>query len=430
MKPPSSFQVLCFIAIALISSVALPFAILANGSRQQIDAGHIKIEARLIAPVAVETIATSAADVATAAAPVVAAVTPAAIAAAPAVTAATPAVTAAAPVDTSIDTIAAADAPNKFVIASADPLQMLPKTSGSAMEATPEEATPEEAVPDDAMPGPPPLAAMPPVSAIEGPEDCLLAQVCIDQYLWAFYQRTPKQDTNKVHERRKVTVKRKGKTRTVTKVFTKLVDADFTWKDPHAAEKAHMPLMTYVIGGMDREFKRNLLYMLMAAEREGLSPGITSGFRDDYRQAIASGQKAASNRSFHGGSLRGGYGHGLAADVVSVIGKTRSSRWYHSERFWNWIDANGSKFGIGRPYLNKDAPHVGPIEGREYAAQAWRRAAQLAAAERKQRLAAAKSAKLAKSNNKKDNSKTATASTAKPLQKSAEATPAKKGSGK
>ena len=67
-----------------------------------------------------------------------------------------------------------------------------------------------------------------------------------------------------------------------------------------------MSLMDYVIGGMDRDFKLRLFQTLRAAEKAGLSPGITSGFRDDYRQSIASGQKAASNRSYHGGSLRGG----------------------------------------------------------------------------------------------------------------------------
>jgi hypothetical protein len=34
---------------------------------------------------------------------------------------------------------------------------------------------------------------------------------------------------------------------------------------------------------------------------------------------------------------------------------------------WNWIDAHGKVFGIGRPYLDKDPPHVGPIDGKEYA---------------------------------------------------------------
>ena len=32
-----------------------------------------------------------------------------------------------------------------------------------------------------------------------------------------------------------------------------------------------------------------------------------------------------------------------------------------------WIDAHGKEFGIGRPYLDKDPPHVGPIDGKEYA---------------------------------------------------------------
>jgi len=200
-------------------------------------------------------------------------------------------------------------------------------------------------------------------------DECLVADICIDRYLWEFYRRTLKEDTIKVLERRKVTVKKKGKTVAVTKTFTKLVDEDFAWKDPKAAEKAGMPMMDYVIGGMDRSFKLKLFHTLHAAERAGLSPGITSAFRDDYRQSIASGLKAASDRSYHGGSLRGGYGHGLAADAVSVKGATRAQRWISTESFWKWIDAHGKEFGIGRPYLDRDPPHLAPIDGKEYAAQ-------------------------------------------------------------
>ena len=134
------------------------------------------------------------------------------------------------------------------------------------------------------------------MSTIEIFDECLVADICIDQYLWALYQRTPKEDTIKVHERRKVTVKRKRKTVTVTRTFTKLVDQDFTWKDPKAAEKAGMPMMDYVIGGMDRSFRLKLFHALHAAEQAGLSPGITSAFRDDYRQSIASGLKAATDQ--------------------------------------------------------------------------------------------------------------------------------------
>jgi len=126
-------------------------------------------------------------------------------------------------------------------------------------------------------------------------------------------------------------------------------------------------MMDYVIGGMDRSFKLKLFHVLQAAEQAGLSPGITSAFRDDYRQSIASGLKAASDRSYHGGSSRGGYGHGLAADVVSVKGRTRDQRYASSEILWKWIDAHGKEFGIARPYLDRDPPHLAPTDGKEYA---------------------------------------------------------------
>ena len=205
------------------------------------------------------------------------------------------------------------------------------------------------------------------MSSIEIVDECLVVDICVDRYLWTLYQRTPKEDTIKELERRNVTVKRKGKMVTVARTFTKLVDEDFGWKDPKAAERAGMSMMDYVIGGMDRSFKLKLFHTLHAAEAAGLSPGITSAFRDDYRQSIASGLKAASNRSYHGGSSRGGYGHGLAADIVSVQGETRDQRWASSEKLWKWVDAHGKEFGIGRPYLDRDPPHVAPVDGQEYA---------------------------------------------------------------
>jgi len=206
------------------------------------------------------------------------------------------------------------------------------------------------------------------VSAIDIVDECLVMDICVDRYLWVLYQRTPKEDTIKEHERRKISVKRKGKMVTVARVFTRLVDEDFGWKDPKAAKRVGMSMMDYVIGGMDRSFKLNLFQMLHAAEAAGLSPGITSAFRDDYRQSIATGLKAASNKSYHGGSSRGGYGHGLAADIVSVQGGTRDQRWASSEKLWKWVDAHGKEFGIARPYLDRDPPHVAPVDGQEYAA--------------------------------------------------------------
>ncbi len=258
--------------------------------------------------------------------------------------------------ETATDTTAASDKPESIVVAALpDSSQMLPET-------------PPLPVTTASTPDPVPNDAKEAVDSVEILDECLVAEICIDRYLWALYQRTPKMDTIKVHERRKVTVKKKGKTKTVTKSFTRLVDEDFTWKDPKAAEKAGMPMMDYVIGGMERSFKLKLFYTLYAAEQAGLSPGITSAFRDDYRQSIASGLKAATDRSYHGGSFRGGYGHGLAADVVSVKGATRAQRWISTESFWKWIDARGKEFGIGRPYLDRDPPHLAPIDGKEYAA--------------------------------------------------------------
>jgi hypothetical protein len=258
---------------------------------------------------------------------------------------------------TATDTTAASDAPESIVKAALpDSSQTLP----------PETPTVQVAI--ASTPDPVPNEAKEALNSVEIFDECLVADVCIDRYLWALYQRTPKMDTIKVQERRKVTVKRRGKTVTVTRSFTRLVDEDFTWKDPKAAEKAVMPMMDYVIGGMDRSFKLKLFHMLRAAEEAGLSPGITSAFRDDYRQSIASGLKAATDRSYHGGSFRGGYGHGLAADAVSVKGATKAQRWTSTESFWKWIDAHGQEFGIARPYLDRDPPHLAPIDGKEYAA--------------------------------------------------------------
>jgi hypothetical protein len=205
------------------------------------------------------------------------------------------------------------------------------------------------------------------VGPLEASDECVLTEECIDQYLWSVYERAPKVDTIKVEDRIKVKLEKDGKSRTVTKTVAKLVNEDFTWKDPDAAEKAGMSVSQYVIGGMDRGFKVRLYNLFRALDDAGLAPGMTSGFRDDYRQSIASGNKAEINRSYHGGSLRGGYGHGLAADVVSIKGETRSERCSSSERMWKWIDTHGKDFGIGRPYLDKDPPHIAPIDGKEYA---------------------------------------------------------------
>src|SRR6266498_3972789 len=228
----------------------------------------------------------------------------------------------------------------------------------------------------------------PAVRPVETPNECLVAEICIDEYLWSLYEQTPKVDTMKVPERIKVTVKKKGKTRTITKTNTKYVLGDFTWKDPIAAQRAGISLKDYVIGGMDRGFKLKLFHALRAMDDAGFMPGITSAFRDDYRQGIASGNKAASDSSYHGGSRRGGYGHGLAVDLVSVKGETRMQRFASSEELWKWIDAHEKELSVGRPYLDRDPPHVGPIDGKEYAAKRGRPAVQKAGLQTKKAQAA------------------------------------------
>src|SRR4029453_9758709 len=110
-----------------------------------------------------------------------------------------------------------------FEISLADPSQVLSPEEPSTDVAM---VSPTDAVPDNAQPA---------TRTLEINEECLVAEICIDRYLWALYERAPKVDAIKVYEQRKVTIKRKGKTRTVTRTFTRRVDEDFTWKDPKAA---------------------------------------------------------------------------------------------------------------------------------------------------------------------------------------------------
>jgi hypothetical protein len=244
-----------------------------------------------------------------------------------------------------------------------DPSDVLPPDTPSAQVAT--EAVPSGAAASDTSDAR--QDSKSPVDTVAVLDECYDPNACVDRYLWALYQRTPKEDSTKEQEQRQVTVKRKGKLVTVTRTVSSVKDEDFSWKDPKAADHAGMPMIDYVIGGVDRDFKMRLFRMLHAAEQAGLSPGITSAFRDDYRQSIASGLKAANDRSYHGGSSRGGYGHGLAADVVSTNGANRTQRLASTEIFWGWIDKHGAEFGIGRPYLDHDPPHIAPIDGQEYA---------------------------------------------------------------
>ena len=86
----------------------------------------------------------------------------------------------------------------------------------------------------------------------------------------------------------------------------------------------------------------------------GIEWTIVSGFRDDWRQSIASGIKARTGYSRHGGSRAvGGYGHGRAVDVGHVDREKNGD-------VFRWIDENGARYGLHRPIRHFDPPHVEP----------------------------------------------------------------------
>jgi hypothetical protein len=147
-----------------------------------------------------------------------------------------------------------------------------------------------------------------------------------NEYLWEVYTRAPtKRDSS----------------------------GDFTWKDPAAAKRFGLSMPEYVISGMDPDFREQLYHAGKAMDAAGIRWSILSAFRDDYRQSIASGLKAGSSNSLHGGKARtGGYGHGQAVDVTSEDG--------NASAVWRWIDAHGGKFGLYRPMPGADPSHVQP----------------------------------------------------------------------
>jgi hypothetical protein len=146
----------------------------------------------------------------------------------------------------------------------------------------------------------------------------------VDDYLWEVYQRVP--------------TKKDGA-------------GDFTWKDPAAAKRMGMSMPTYVVGGMDPDFREQLYHAGKAMDAAGIRWSMLSAFRDDYRQHLASGLKAGDSNSLHGGKARtGGYGHGQAADLTGADGQESA--------VWRWIDRNGAKFGLYRPMPGADPAHV------------------------------------------------------------------------
>ena len=65
----------------------------------------------------------------------------------------------------------------------------------------------------------------------------------VDEYLWEVYRRAP--------SKRDLT-------------------GDFTWKDPAAAKRLGMSMPTYVIGGMDPDFREQLYHAGRAMDAAGI----------------------------------------------------------------------------------------------------------------------------------------------------------------
>jgi hypothetical protein len=169
----------------------------------------------------------------------------------------------------------------------------------------------------------------------------------VKDYLWEVYQRS--------------TVKKDG-------------SGEFTWKDIDAAKHAGLSMEDYTIGGIDPDY-RELVYAIgKAMDAAGIEWSILAGYRDDYRQNLASGYKSHGGFSFHGGSTAtGGYGHGCAMDISSPDRLSDDS-------VWAWFDAHSKDYGLRRPLPATDPVHIQPLLG-----PAWH---EKAAALRRARLAA------------------------------------------
>jgi hypothetical protein len=132
---------------------------------------------------------------------------------------------------------------------------------------------------------------------------------------------------------------------------------DFTWKDITAAARIGLSIEEYVIGGIDPDFREVLYAVGHAMDAAGVEWTILSGFRDDFRQKMASGLKARVNNSFHGGSAAtGGYRHGCAVDLASADR-------LDDYKVWRWVDKNARDLALHRPLKAADPAHMIPLPG-------------------------------------------------------------------
>jgi hypothetical protein len=132
---------------------------------------------------------------------------------------------------------------------------------------------------------------------------------------------------------------------------------DFSWKDAAAATRSLRTVCDYAISGMHPDLREILYAFGRAMDGAGISWSFLSGFRDDFRQGIASGFKASACGSLHGGSCRTkGWGDGKAADLWMS-----DHRGYPAEDatlLLDLVDYIGPSFGLVRPLPQADPAHV------------------------------------------------------------------------
>jgi hypothetical protein len=132
---------------------------------------------------------------------------------------------------------------------------------------------------------------------------------------------------------------------------------DFTWKDAAAAARVKRTVCEYVIGGMHRDLREALYALGHKADEAGINWSFLSGFRDDFRQGIATGFRAERCQSWHGGSCKTkGWGDGQAADLW--VADQNGDRAADASALFELIGRVGRTLGLMRPMPRADPPHV------------------------------------------------------------------------
>ena len=133
---------------------------------------------------------------------------------------------------------------------------------------------------------------------------------------------------------------------------------NFTWKDKKAADRLRMTVCQYAIEGMAPDLREALYAFGRQADDKGIRWSFLSAYRDEYRQRLAEGIKAAPCGSMHSDRTCGtkGYGRGKAADLWLAAEDGRPA--HNPNPLFQFIDSVGRLFGLSRPMPGYDPAHV------------------------------------------------------------------------